>query len=244
MNPGLKKFLVSTVLLLALTGCSAKPTYHIELKLSQPGLACNGVDMDFLSYDYNRVLDSLALLNNPGPKTDETELKSLLDDYRAALARQTRFADSVSSLREKLEKMDVKSIQYKKVYPIFQAMEKAAKKASDEQNSVHERLSTARTSYRVMLKDWEKVAYKGFDAYKEKMLENFPSRKTKTETTDSDCMVKKLSLPLGDWWLYAEVKLPGTNEKLVWDMQLPSTGPDSLYILLDENNAARETFLF
>jgi len=244
MNPGLKKFLVPTVLLLALTGCATKPTYYIELKLSQPGLACNGVEINFLSYDYSRVLDSLAQFNNPGPKPDDTELVALLEEYRAALARQTKLADSVSTLREKLEKMDVKSIQYKKMYPIFQALEKAAKKASDEQNSVHERLNTVRTSYKVMLKDWEQVAYKGFDDFKEKMLENFPTRKTKTETTDSDCMVKKLSLPLGDWWLYTEVKIPGTNEKLVWDMQLPSTGPDSLHILLEENNATRETFLF
>ena len=244
MNSGLKKYLVLSTLILALTGCSTRPTYYIELKLPGEDAICKGVEIAFLSYDYGRVLDSLARFNNPGPRPDSTELMALLDEYRTALARQTRYADSVSTLREKLEKMDVKAIQYKRLYPIFAALEKAAKRASEQQNSVHERLNGVRTSYKVMLKDWEQAAYKGFDQFKEEIVENFPERKTKVETTDSDCMVKKLSLPYGDWWLYTEATIPGTNEKLTWDRQLPATGPDSLYILLDEGNAVREIFLF
>ena len=243
MNLGLKRYLVFSTLILALTGCSAKPTYYIELRLSDENIACNGLEIELLSYDYGTVLDSLARINNPGPRPDNSELMALLQQYRIALARQTQYADTVSALHETLEKMDNKSIAYRKLYPVFQALEKKLKQVSEEQKSVYERYMNAKASYDTMLKDWEKVAYKGFDEFKEKIFENFPTRKTKIETTDSDCMVKKLKLPLGDWWLYTEVTIPGTNEKQVWNMQLPSSGPDSLYILLDESNATREMFL-
>ena len=243
MNSGLKKYLVFSTLILALTGCSTKPTYYIEIKLPGEDMLCNGVEISFLSYDYGSVLDSLARLNNPGPRPDSTELMVLLEDYRTALSRQTRYADTVSALHETLEKMNNKSINYRKLYPVFQALEKKLKQVSDEQKSVYERYMSAQLTYETMRKDWEKVAFKGFDEFKEKNFENFPSRKTKIETTDSDCMVKKLTLPLGDWWLYTEVTIPGTNEKLIWDMQLPSSGPDSLYILLDESNATMTMFL-
>ena len=241
MNLGLKKYLVFSTLILALTGCSAKPTYYIELGLSDENIACNGLEIELLSYDYDTILDSLVRISNPGPRPDSTELMALLDDYRTALARQTQYADTVSALHETLEKMDIKSIQYKKLYPVFQALEKKLKQVSEEQKSVYERYMNAQLTYKTMLKDWEKVAYKGFDEFKENIL---PERKTKIETTDNGCMVNKLKLPLGDWWLYTEVTIPGTNEKLVWDMQLPSSGPDSLYILLDESNATRKMFLF
>ncbi|MBN2289804.1 MAG: hypothetical protein JXQ83_10770 [Candidatus Glassbacteria bacterium] len=238
MNSGRLTYVIVFATILCLAGCSTKPSYYVELTL--PGdLSCSGIEIMLLSYDYDGVLDSLAQINNPGPRPDSTELMTLLDEYRNALTRQTRYADSVSSLHERLEKMDVKSIEYKKLYPLFQALEKALQKVSAEQKSTYERYMSTRASYNTMLNEWRQSAYQGFDEFKENIP---PERKTKIETTGNDCMVKKLNLPLGDWWLHSEITIPGTNQKLVWDMMLPATGPDSLHILLDESNAERELF--
>jgi hypothetical protein len=239
MNSGLKTLIALSTLVFALAGCSTKPTYYIELKLPGEDLSCSGVEIEFLSYDYQGVLDSLVQLNNPGSQPDTAELMILLEEYRSALARQTRNADSVSTLHEKLEKMDVKSIQYKRLYPVFQALENAQKKIATEQKDVYERYMNAKAAYNTMMKNWRQAAYKGFNEFKENIP---PERKTIIETTDNDCMVKNPQLALGDWWMYTEVTIPGTNEKLVWEMMLPATGPDSMHILLDESSAVRKMF--
>ena len=200
MNSGLRTYLMLSALILILAGCSTKPTYYIELKLPEGDLSCNGVEIHFLSYDYSRVLDSLAQINNPGPKPDNTELMALHEEYKEALALQTRYADTVNALQEKLEKMDNKSIDYRKLYPVFQAFEKRRKNASEDQKSAYEKYLNSKTAHNAMLKDWEQVAYKGFSEFKEKMFEDFPTRKTKIEITDSDCMVKQLKLPFQNGW--------------------------------------------
>ncbi|MEA2062928.1 MAG: hypothetical protein U9P14_04455 [Gemmatimonadota bacterium] len=240
----LMKCFIPLAAVLALAGCGRQtPTYFLQLKPSNPEIAVNNVDISFTSYDYHAVLDSLARINNPGPKPDDIEVKTLLSEYRQALSLQTRYADSVSTLNEILAEMDIKSIRYKKLHPIYLKLERALVAASRKQKAVYEKYAVARGTYTTAVREWERKAYEGFKQFKEDLEENSQNRKTNYETTDSDGMVNKVRLsPLYTWFLYTEVSVPGTNEKLIWEMELPKEGPDSLIIILDDNNATRETF--
>jgi len=221
-------------LILILAGCSTRPTYYIQLQLPGEDVNCQGVDIEFLSYDYPFILDSLRKINNPGPRPDSTELMALLDTYQEILEQSARMADSCDLMREELEKLDNKSIQYRRKYPVYQRLEKQMKSMMDERQAVHQKYLEIKNSYDLKVQDWSKSAYKGFGDFKSKIP---PELQTKIETTDQDCMVKKLVLPFGAWWLHAEARKPGTtNEKLVWNMKLP-TDADSVMIILDESNA-------
>ena len=234
MRFGHSRFFVLPALILILAGCSTRPTYYIELKLPGENAACQGVDIEFLSYDYPFILDSLVKINNPGPRPDSTELMALLDTYQGILEQSARMADSCDLLREELEKLDSKSIQYRKKYPVYQKLEKQMNGMLEERHSIHQKYLEIKNSYDLKVQDWGRSAYKGFTEFKEQIP---PELQTKSEVTDRECMVKKLVLPFGTWWLHAEVRKPGTtNEKLLWNMKLP-TDADSVMIILDESNA-------
>ncbi|HUU29321.1 MAG TPA: hypothetical protein VM123_16080 [archaeon] len=232
---GRSKYYIFAAVLFLITGCSTRTTYYIQLQLFGIEVPCQGVEIDFSSYDYYAILDSLVLVNNPGPRPDSTEIMAILETYQSALQHRTIMADSVDTLREELEKLDNKSIEYRKKYPIFIKIEKDFKALSDELHDIHSQYLETKSVYDLKLKDWQALAYKGFTAFKEKIP---PELQTKVETTDQDCMVKKLVLPYGKWWLHTEVRRPGTtNEKLLWSFELPSSDTDSTMIILDEGNA-------
>lgn len=231
---GHSRFFVLPALILMLAGCSTRPTYYVTLQLSGPDVTCRGVEIEFLSYDYPLILDSLQKINNPGPRPDSTELMALLNRYQDILERSARLADSCDLLREDLEKLNNKSIDYRKKYPVYQRVEKQVISMLDERHAIHQNYLEVKGSYDFKLQDWNRSAYKGFSEFKEAII---PERQTKIEITDQNCMIKKLVLPLGEWWLHAGLRKPGTtNEKLIWNMKLP-TDADSVMIILDESNA-------
>lgn len=234
MHFGHSRFFVLPALILLLASCSTRPTYYVNLQLVGENVTCQGVEIEFLSYDYPSVLDSLRKFNNPGPRPDSTELMALLNTYQGVLERSARMADSCDFLRDDLEKLNNKSVEYRKKYPIYQRLEKQVKGMLDKRHTIHQNYLDVKGSYDLKLQDWSRSAYKGFSDFKEKIL---PERQTKIEITDRDCMIKKLVLPFGEWWLHADARKPGTtNEKLIWNMKLP-TDADSVMIILDESNA-------
>ncbi|MEA1996691.1 MAG: hypothetical protein U9N45_03595 [Gemmatimonadota bacterium] len=229
------KFLVMLTALVVFAGCSTKTTYYIELKLDGEDVSCSGIDIDFLSYNYYAVLDSLEKLNNPGPRPDSTELLAVIAAYQGALQQSTRISDEVNAMREALEGMNNKSIQYRKTYPKFMKLEKQLKQVSQQQQETHQKYLEARSVYESKLSDWKQSAYKGFSDFKESIPKE---RQTIVETTGSDCMVKNLDLPYGQWWLFTEVRRPGTtNELLRWSFEMPAGKTDSTAIILEESNA-------
>ncbi len=234
MHFGHSRFFVLLAFILLFAGCSTRPTYYIKLQLLGENVTCQGVEIEFLSYDYPFVLDSLSKINNPGPRPDSTELMAILGTYQTILERSARMADSVDTLREQLEKLNNKSIEYRKKYPIFQRLDKGMKGMLDQRHAIHQKYLEIKGSYDLKVQDWSRSAYKGFIDFKAGIP---PELQTKIEITDQDCMIKKLVLPFGVWWLHADARKPGTtNEKLIWNMKLP-TDADSVMIILDESNA-------
>ncbi|MBW7996304.1 MAG: hypothetical protein FVQ81_07005 [Candidatus Glassbacteria bacterium] len=227
------KFSVLAACLILIVGCSARSTYYIELQLSDQNASQN-VDVEFLSYDYPAVLDSLVQMNKPGPRPDSSELLALLSTYQQILERSARMADSVDVMRDELENMSNKSVAYRKKYPIFQKLESGMQDMLDERHEVHQRYLDLKGQYEAKLNDWKGRAYKGFGEFKEAIS---PELATKIEVTDKNSRINNLILPFGIWWLHCEVRRPGTtNESLIWDMPLP-TDQDSVQLNLNEDNA-------
>ncbi|MFH1070577.1 MAG: hypothetical protein V1794_13250 [Candidatus Glassbacteria bacterium] len=234
MNRGLSRYLIVPLSMLVLFGCTTRPTFFIELQLPFSDTPCQGTQIEFLSYNYPAVLDSLVQVNKPGPRPDSTDLMALLATYQEVLDRSARVADSVDRMRDELEKMDNRSVDYRKKYPVFQAVDKQMQGMLDRRHQVHEQYLQVKSVYDMKLQQWSESAYKGFGDFKTTIT---PELQTKVETTDQDCMVKKLQLPFGRWWLHAEARRPGsTNEMLIWDIALPTAG-DSIMITLNEENA-------
>lgn len=227
------KFSVLAACLIMLVGCSGRSTYFIEMQVSG-GSDCQNVEVEFLSYDYPAVLDSLVGLNKPGARPDSSELMALLASYQQILDRSARMADSVDTMREQLENMSNKSVEYRKKYPIFQKLEGGMKGMLDKRHEVHQNYLDLKNQYEAKVNQWKRQAYKGFGEFKEEISAELG---TKVELTGADCLVKNLVLPFGNWWLHCELRRPGTtNEKLIWDMALP-TDQDSVHIILNESNA-------
>ena len=228
------KYLIISLAVLSLVGCSTKPTFYIELQLPGQDVSCQAVDIEFLSYNYPSVLDSLVKINKPGSRPDSTELMVLLANYQDVLDKSARMADSVDRMREALEKMDHRSVTYRKQYPLFQRIEKQMTSMLEGRHQVHQQYIAVKSAYGLEMRQWRGSAYKGFGDFKTAIS---PELQTKVETTDRDCMVRNLQLPYGHWWLHAEARKPGTtNELLVWDIELPADG-DSVNITLSEDNA-------
>ena len=228
-------FLSLAVVIFFSIGCSTRTKYYIKLQLEGNEASCGGVEIIFSSYDYNAVLDSLAKFNNPGPRPDSTELMAIVAKYQIALGKQTMIADSVNNLREDLENLDINSSEYRKRYPLFFQAEKEEKILTDEQQKIYQQYLEVKNRYQVKVNEWEKTAYKGFSDFKDKIPSDL---KTKIETTDKHCLVRKLVLPYGRWWLYAETRRPGkTTEKLIWSFEIPLGETDSTMIILSEENA-------
>ncbi len=227
------KFSMLAACLIMLVGCSARSTYFIEMQVGD-GSDSQNVEVEFLSYDYPAVLDSLVELNKPGARPDSSELMALLASYQQILDRSARMADSVDTMREQLENMSNKSVEYRKKYPIFQKLEGGMKEMLDKRHEVHQNYLDLKNQYEAKVNQWKSQAYKGFGEFKEEIS---PELGTKVEITGADCLVKNLVLPFGSWWLHCELRRPGTtNEKLIWDMALP-TDQDSVHIILNESNA-------
>ncbi len=235
-NPWKATLALFALTLMVIAGCSTRPHFYVKFEVLGPPEATSNVDVEFLSYDYVAVLDSLAQANNPGPRPDSSELLPLLDIYQVALEHSTAIADSVDFLRDDLEKLDNRSVDYRQKYPVFQELEKKQKSVADNLHQVHQQYLTAKSSYEAELAEWKQNAYKGFADFKEAIQPDF---QTKVEVTGPDGMVKDIILPFGKWWLHSEIRRPGTtNEKLVWNLPLPETAEtDSVMILLDESNA-------
>ncbi|MCE5272427.1 hypothetical protein LLH00_14205 [bacterium] len=230
----LKLFLLTALTVAAVGACSTKPRFYIKVEVLGAETSCQNMDIDFTSYDYNGVLDSLTKLNNPGPRPDSSDLMVLLDEYQKQLASKTAMSDSVNSLRDDLEKMNNTSIEYRKLFPIFQDLQKREQQASEDVHQVHQKYLEIKGAYQEKVNAWREKAFTGFTDFKNNIQ---PELQTKTETTDQNCTISKLDLPFGRWWLNAELRRPGTiNEKLVWNIQLPTKG-DSVLIILDESNA-------
>jgi hypothetical protein len=227
------KFSVLAICVLLVVGCSTRSTYYIELQLADKA-ACQNVDVEFLSYDYPAVLDSLVQLNNPGPLPDSSDLMVLLEEYQAILDRSARMADSVDTMREQLENMSNKSVEYRKMYTVFQKLESGMQGMLDERHEVHQRYLDLKSQYESKVNQWKSSAYKGFGEFKEAIP---PELATKVEVTDASGQINNLTLPFGNWWLHCEVRRPGTtSDLLIWDMPMP-TGQDSVKIILSEDNA-------
>ena len=160
------KFAVLALCTVLLVGCSTRSTYYIELKLADKS-ACQNVDVQFLSYDYGAVLDSLVNLNKPGPRPDSTALMDLIANYQQILDRSARMADSVDAMRDMLEKMSNKSVEYRKLYPVFQKLDSSMKDMLDKRHDVHEQYLELKSQYQVKLNEWKSQAYKGFGDYKD-----------------------------------------------------------------------------
>ena len=234
MYAGRSKMFILSATVFLLLGCSTRPTYYIKLQLQGNEVPCQGVQIEFSSYNYMVVLDSLTKQNNPGARPDSTELMELVATYQTILEKSARMADAVDTLRDALEKLDSKSVDYRKKYPLFQRLDKELQERMAERQQIHERYLEAKGSYDMKLKDWQGSAFKGFGDFKSKIIPEF---QTKVEVTDKDCMVKKLGLPYTRWWLHCEERKPGSaNEKLIWDLEMP-VGADSLMIILDESSA-------
>lgn len=226
---------LAALIVLTLIACSTRPTYFIKIELLGGETSCQNLDIDFTSYNYPFILDSLVRVNEPGPRPDSTQLLSLLDEYQTALVRKTYVSDSVNTMRDALEEMNNTSIEYRRLYPIFMDLEKRERQVSESMHQVHHRYLEIKSEYQQRLNQWNEKAYSGFQDFRASIPQE---RQTKTETTDQDCMIKNLRLPYGQWWLHAEMRRPGTiNEKLVWSIHLSNAEGDSVMVILDESNA-------
>jgi hypothetical protein len=227
------KFSVLVVCLVLLVSCSTRSVYYIELQVGDSS-DCTNVEVEFLSYDYPAVLDSLVQLNKPGQRPDSTELMTLLSSYQQILDRSARMADSVDTMRDELENMSNKSVEYRKKYPIFQKLEAGMQGMLDQRHETHQSYLELKNKYEAKVNEWKGRAYRGFGEFKETIS---PELGTKIEVTGEDSRVNNLTLPYGNWFLHCEVRRPGTtNEMLVWNMALP-TDQDSVHIILNEGNA-------
>jgi hypothetical protein len=235
MHLGKIRFIALAVMIVTLVACSVKPTYYIKIEVPGAEGNCRGVNVDFTAYDYSQVMDSLIKVNTPGPRPDSSELIGVVAEYKGSLALKTALSDSVNTMRDDLEKLKNTSIEYRKLLPVFQSLEKVEQQKTQELQTIHQKYIDVKGAYDSRVQAWGAVAFKGFSDFKAGIR---PDYQTKSELTDQNCMIKKLNLPYGQWWLHTELRRPGTvNEKFIWNIKLPLSGGDSLMILLDDKNA-------
>lgn len=237
---------ITTALLAAVvlsaTACGSSVTVEVitEGPDGEPQPQAN-LPLDFLPFDRDSVFDALdAAAETPRPEMGE-ELQATSDrvsnlqaEWRETEAEWTETRDELRNLRQRLDGLDPRDPDYRRLYDQFGQLEqreaqldRQRKAAFDSFTAAQSEVSTRLDSFRVALENWEGEAYSGYYDIEVQLLDG---QEVIADTTNAQGRAT-VSLPGGDWWV--TTRAPVLEGELYWNIPVPDT--DTLR--LDRSNA-------
>lgn len=246
--------LLAVLSVLAVSACGpaqAVVTAEIEMEeadgsgtIAQP-LA--GLPLLFLPFDRDQVFDSLdAAYGEPEPEIPadllaaQDRVANLQSEWRSAETTWGQGRDRLQEINRELETLARGSPQYRLLFGEFSEQESvvaAAERRKDEAfanfTSLQDSILTQAAQVRVLRDNWADDAYADFGEIQLARIRE-AGRQPVGDTTDASG-VANVSVPAGEWWVYARYELP--YSELYWNIRVQVEGGEPVPIRLDRSNA-------
>ncbi len=201
------------------------------------------LQVEFLPFDRDSLFAAMAgQTATPEPQLPADleqaadSVRVLQNGWRAAEAAWNNVRDSMRSITGRLESLDQRAAEYRRLFQTFDAMEgreaslnrrrQAAFRAFDEmQQSTQERLD----SMRIVIQAWEEVAFAGYDDATTEIMAAL-GRQTMVDTTNADGVAVG-TVSGGPWWVYTRLTTP--EGELYWNVMVDGSSSDTLRLQRD-----------
>ena len=239
---GKRSFLLIIGTAVALSACGGSDvTVQVLGEGADGPIPQANLEVFFYPFDRDSVFDALDTeASTPKPQIPEemlatfAQIRSLQEDWRDKESEWSEARDRMQTLSEEMQAMDPRSRgtrEYMSKYEEFEQLEGVEGRLDREKQALFDQFTAMQDSvttqvdeFKAVRDTWEDEAYAGyFDIEQSFVAET--GRQVFADTTSTDGYVTQ-TLPAGDWWVNARIRVP--VGEFVWNLLMDPTQVDTL----------------
>ena len=220
--------LVAAVALTA-AACGSSVTVEVTTEGADGPQPQANLPLEFLPFDRDSVFDVLdSQAETPRPQMSEDleaasqRVTDLQADWREKENAWSEARDSLRRLRDRLDQIDARDPDYRRLYDQFGQLEnqerrldRERKAAFDSFTTAQEQVSARQDSFKIVRDAWADEAYAGYYDIETELLDG---REIISDTTNAQGLAT-VSVPSGDWWVTTRTAVP--RGEMYWNVKIP-----------------------
>lgn len=224
---------ISAVLVAAVAitaaACGSSVTVEVTTEGADGPQPQANLPLEFLPFDRDSVFDVLdSQAETPRPQMSEDleaasqRVTNLQADWREKENAWSEARDSLRQLRDRLDQIDARDPDYRRLYDQFGQLEnqerrldQERKAAFDSFTTAQEQVSARQDSFKIVRDAWADEAYAGYYDIETELLDG---REIITDTTNAQGLAT-VSVPGGDWWVTTRTPVP--RGEMYWNVKIP-----------------------
>lgn len=224
---------ISAVLVAAVAitaaACGSSVTVEVTTEGADGPQPQANLPLEFLPFDRDSVFDVLdSQAETPRPQMSEDleaasqRVTNLQADWREKENAWSEARDSLRQLRDRLDQIDARDPDYRRLYDQFGQLEnqerrldRERKAAFDSFTTAQEQVSARQDSFKIVRDAWADEAYAGYYDIETELLDG---REIITDTTNAQGLAT-VSVPGGDWWVTTRTPVP--RGEMYWNVKIP-----------------------
>jgi hypothetical protein len=224
---------ISAVLVAAIAitaaACGSSVTVEVTTEGADGPQPQANLPLEFLPFDRDSVFDVLdSQAETPRPQMSEDleaasqRVTNLQADWREKENAWSEARDSLRQLRDRLDQIDARDPDYRRLYDQFGQLEnqerrldRERKAAFDSFTTAQEQVSARQDSFKIVRDAWADEAYAGYYDIETELLDG---REIINDTTNAEGLAT-VSVPGGDWWVTTRTAVP--QGEMYWNVKIP-----------------------
>ena len=220
--------LVAAVALTA-AACGSSVTVEVATEGADGTQPQANLPLEVLPFDRDSVFDVLdSQAETPRPQMSEDleaasqRVTNLQADWREKENAWSEARDSLRQLRDRLDQIDARDPDYRRLYDQFGQLEnqerrldRERKAAFDSFTTAQEQVSARQDSFKIVRDAWADEAYAGYYDIETELLDG---REIIMDTTNAQGRAT-VSVPSGDWWVTTRTPVP--QGEMYWNLMIP-----------------------
>ncbi len=198
------------------------------------------LEVQFLPFDRDSLFAVVAAqASSPEPQVPAA-LQQAADSaatlqaiWSAVQADWNGLRDSLRTINEQLGTLDRRSVEYRRLFDQFGAMESRERSLDRQRQSAFDAFTglqavtqTQLDSIRIVIESWEEVAFANYGDIEGDLLNDL-GRRIAIDTTNADG-VASAAVSGGPWWVYTRVNV--TDGELYWNVVVQGASSDTLHL--------------
>lgn len=224
---------ISAVLVAAIAitaaACGSSVTVQVTTEGADGPQPQANLPLEFLPFNRDSVFDVLdSQAETPRPQMSEDleaasqRVTNLQADWREKENAWSEARDSLRQLRDRLDQIDARDPDYRRLYDQFGQLEnqerrldRERKAAFDSFTTAQEQVSARQDSFKIVRDAWADEAYAGYYDIETELLDG---REMINDTTNAQGLAT-VSVPGGDWWVTTRTPVP--RGEMYWNVKIP-----------------------
>jgi len=224
---------ISAVLVAAIAitaaACGSSVTVEVTTEGADGPQPQANLPLEFLPFNRDSVFDVLdSQAETPRPQMSEDleaasqRVTNLQADWREKENAWSEARDSLRQLRDRLDQIDARDPDYRRLYDQFGQLEnqerrldRERKAAFDSFTTAQEQVSARQDSFKIVRDAWADEAYAGYYDIETELLDG---REIIMDTTNAQGRAT-VSVPSGDWWVTTRTPVP--QGEMYWNLMIP-----------------------